>query len=185
VTALPRNDAIIYPFKVPFLFVPPVDLYHHQTLKPLVSCHPKIKERRVANCYHAVALNKVPVLSTTASGVGCWERRDGGSAGGRVHVPSSTLPVSLRFTSCLNTLLTSSQCRAECFAHLHSSCLGIPLQRMDTWAHLCTYVIPFVVSLRVHKIFFQSVSSLLSLSKRCLTGAASSSQCTVVRTLAT
>jgi hypothetical protein len=33
-----------------------------------------------------------------------------------------------------------SQCRAECSDRLHSSCLGIPLPRMGTWSHLCTYV---------------------------------------------
>jgi hypothetical protein len=34
-----------------------------------------------------------------------------------------------------------SQHRAQCIGLIHSFGLAIPLPRMDTWAHLCTYVI--------------------------------------------
>src|SRR5450756_283946 len=34
-----------------------------------------------------------------------------------------------------------SQSRTQCFGRLHSSCQGIPLLRMVTWDHLCTYAI--------------------------------------------
>jgi hypothetical protein len=34
-----------------------------------------------------------------------------------------------------------SQSRSQYFGRLHSPCLGIPLLRMVTWVHLCTYVI--------------------------------------------
>ena len=88
---------------------------------------------------HAPPL-KSPDLSTIASGVVCWERTESGSPGSRVHVPSSSLPVS-GTDICARYSSHPSQRRAQCFGHLHSSCLAIPLSRMDTWAHLCTYVI--------------------------------------------
>ena len=101
----------------------------------------------------------------------------------------SSCQSSLRLTDICATPEYSthlSQCRAQYFGHLHSSCLGIPLPRMDTWAHLCTYVMILRrPSLRSLNIPFQSLSSLLSRSKRRLIGAESSLQCTVVQTWAT
>jgi hypothetical protein len=56
------------------------------------------------------------------------------------------------------------QRRAQYFGHLHSSCLGIPLSRMDTWAHLWTYVItlyrPSVRSLNLLPVCFLAIVSL-------------------------
>ena len=51
---------------------------------------------QLAKCYRAVASN-APVPSATTSGVVCWQKKDRGSAGERVHVPLSSLLVSLRF----------------------------------------------------------------------------------------
>jgi hypothetical protein len=57
-----------------------------------------------------------------------------------------------------------SQRRAQCFGHLHSSCLGIPLPRMGTWGYLCTYVIilcrPSVRSQNLLPVCFLAIVSL-------------------------
>ena len=124
-----------------------------------ISWPTRIKSRRsIADCcryrYRSALELKAPhVLFTTVSGVDCWGRTGGGSAGRRAHVPLSSLPVSLRFMSSSSTCLTIVL-RAECFARLHPSCLGIPLPRMGSWSHLCTYVINFCHPFRVYEIFF-------------------------------
>jgi len=57
-----------------------------------------------------------------------------------------------------------SRRRAQCFGHLHSSCLGIPFSRVDTWSHVCTYVItlrrPSVRSRNLLQVCFLAIVSL-------------------------
>jgi hypothetical protein len=96
---------------------------------------------------------------------------------------------SLRLTSgtdiCANTLLTFRK------AGLNALVVFIPLARVShfrEWSHGTTFAhmpSPFAVNLCVHRFSYQSVSPLLSHSKRCFTGAQSSSQCTAVQTWAT
>jgi len=91
--------------------VPSPSPQSHKPLNSLLSCHSKIKCRQTVQSHHGGLPPKVPVPSTTASGVGCRERKDGGSAGSRVHVQLSSLPVSHPLTSsaniCANPLLIS------------------------------------------------------------------------------
>jgi hypothetical protein len=127
---------------------------------------PKSYQRHRAHRAHPL---KTPVPSTIASGVVCQERRDSGSAGSGVHVPLSSLLVSLRLTSSTDGYMREcsthfSQRRAQSFGCLHSSCLGIPFPRMDTWAYLCTYVIalcrPFLRSQNPLLVCFLAIVSL-------------------------
>jgi hypothetical protein len=155
-------------------------------LNPLPSWPSKVKSRPtvLTKSYRAPPV-KAPVPPNIASG----ERTDGGSAGSRVHVPLSSLPVSLRLTSatdiCANTLLTFRK------AGVNVLVVFIPLawvSHFRGWSHETTFARmspPFAVNLCVHGFSFQSVSPLLSHSKRCFTGAQSSSQCTAVQTWAT
>jgi len=133
-------------------------------LNPLPPCLSKIKSRPTRSYRTPRALPlKSHVPSTIASGVVCWEGTDGGSPGSRVHVPLSSLPVS-GTDICAGYLTHLSQRRAQCFGHLHSSCLGIPLPRMDTWAHLCTYVMtlcrPSLRSQNLLPVCFLAIISL-------------------------
>jgi hypothetical protein len=85
-----------------------------------------------------------------------------------------------------------ASCRAECFSRLHPYCVGGPLQRMDVWAHLYSYVIshahfisPLFCPRKVYRTFFQCLSCLSLRSKSSLSGVESSSRCTAGRISAT
>jgi hypothetical protein len=86
-----RGNAV--PFPVPFPLLPHSHL-GHGCLSPLVCWPLGTKSHRIAKCYRAII---APVSSTAAFGVGCREKTDPGSAGGRVHMPSSSHHVSLLF----------------------------------------------------------------------------------------
>jgi hypothetical protein len=112
------------------------------SLNPLPSCPSKIKSRPtvLAKTYRAPPLKTPPVPSTIASGVLCRERKDGGSAGSGVHLPLSSLPVSLRWTSgpdiCAISLLTFRN------AGLNLLVFFIPLawaSHFHEWAHGLTF----------------------------------------------
>ena len=116
-------------------------------LYPLPSCPSKIKLRptvlanpRAKYCPYRAPQLKDPVPSTIASGVVCRERTDSGSAGRRVHMPLSSLPVSLRLTSganiCAITLLTFPG------AGLNVLVIFIPLawvSHFHEWTHGLTF----------------------------------------------
>jgi hypothetical protein len=145
------NVAIIYPSKALFLRVtlPPSLLsYGASQSSALMALESQDSPYSISLPRTSTQVSSRPFHHRVWSGLSGRDRPWIGWKRSAYAIVFSSCQSSLRFDAweariyarSRNTLLTLSQCRAQYFGHLHSSCLGIPLPRMDTWAHLCTYV---------------------------------------------
>ena len=141
-----RGQCLIYSFRslsgftCSFSFPHPFSLTG--PLNPLSSWPSKVKSSRKvpakSHRRHRALPPKSLVHSTIAFGVVYWERKDGGSAGSRVHVPLSSLPVSIwhGYMREYSSVLTFRN------AGLNSLVIFIPLawvSHFHEWTHGLTF----------------------------------------------